>query len=115
MSFPSTVQTLVETGVFMSLGARNFRTDAEASSLVFDATVLPFLKDGTRGQRPRTMCVQIGVSTHRDGGFHVAVSYADKGVSKTHCNLDYVAIEDLNRTLLALDYDGDEALNPDYV
>lgn len=115
MSFPNTVKSLVETGVFMSLGARNFRTDPEASTLIFDATVLPFRKDGTRSERPRKMQVQVGVSESRDGGLSVAVGYADKDVPKVHCAVDYVAITDLNKTLLAIDYDGDEALNPEYV
>lgn len=112
MSFPNTVQSLVETGVFMSLGARNFRTDPEAKSLIFDATILPFLKDGKRGERGRTMAVQVGL----DGvGLSLSVLYEDRGTIKTHCPKMGVEVDDLNRTLLALDYDGAEVFNPQYV
>lgn len=118
MSFARAIRTVVETGVFMSLGARAFRTDAAGHTLIFDATVLPMTKAGRRASAPRTMQVEIGADEVAEK-LTIQATYPGRGAAKygppvVHCQWAS-RIEDLNKNLLALDYDGDEdVLNPDY-
>lgn len=119
MSFPNSVRSLIDTGVLMSLGARDFCTNATATALIFDATILPMTKAGNRSSAPRTMTVTISVSDGRDGCFDLKVTYLGRGLAKFDDPIVHYSgaalRADLNGTLLALDYDGAEVLNPDYI
>lgn len=95
-------------GVLMSVGARNLR-DGE-DSLTFEATILPFDDNGIRSERPRKMTVT--VIEHSVETFGVYVSYESRGVTVTHFQSDRIPAARLSRTLLALDFDGDQPLNP---
>ena len=114
MSFSTAVKSVVETGVFMSLGARDFRVNS-FDDLIFDATILPFNKNGKRGERGRTMTVSVSAGKDDDGTLCVLVIYPERGTGRllTHFEGE-TTIDGLNRTLLALDYDGDDVLNPEY-
>lgn len=114
MSFSTAVRTVVETGVFMSLGARSFRVNS-FDDLIFDATILPFNKSGDRSERPRTMTVYVSAGEVDDGTLHVLVLCPERGTGRLLTHFDgKTTVNDLNRTLLALDYDGDDVLNPRY-
>ena len=102
------IRNRIEHGVFMSLGARNLRDGDD--SLTFDASLLPFNDSGIRCDRPRMMTVT--VIEHSVGTFGVYVSYESRGVTVTHFQSDRIPVARLNRTLLALDFDGDQPLNP---
>lgn len=119
MSFPNAVRSLIDTGVLMSLGARDFCTNATATDLIFDATILPMTKAGNRSSAPRTMTVTISVSAERDGNFDLKITYLGRGLAKFDDPLVHYSgaalLADLNGVLLALDYDGPEVLNPTYV
>lgn len=110
------VRSRIEPGVLMSLGARNLR-DAD-DALTFDATILPLADNGTRAERARTMTVTViehGLNpAHGFTEFGVYVSYPTRGTRVTHYQSDRIPAGRLNRTLLALDYDGDQTLNPRY-
>lgn len=119
MTFPNTVRSLIDSGVLMSLDARDFCTNATATALIFDATILPMTKAGNRSSAPRTMTVTISVSAERDGCFDLEVTYLGRGLAKFEDPIVHYSgvalLADLNATLLALDYDGAEVLNPAYV
>ena len=102
----STIRSQCQSGVLMSLGARNYV--ATPNGLRFHATILPMRKDGTRGTRPRTMEVEIALNG-RDY-YDIAVVCGEK----VHAELKDVDVATLNRALLSLDYDGDEVTNPRY-
>lgn len=114
MSLATAIRSTVETGVFMSLGARDFRVNS-FDDLIFDATILPFNKSGERSERARTMTVSVSAGEVDDGTVHVLAIYPERGTGRllTHYEGE-TTIDDLNRTLLALDYDGNDVLNPRY-
>lgn len=115
MPSSTAIRNRIETGVFMSLGARDFRVNS-FDDLIFDATILPFNKTGKRSERARTMTVSVSAGETDDSGLHVLVIYPERVTGRllTHFEGE-TTIDGLNRTLLALDYDGDDALNPSYV
>lgn len=114
MSLPTAIRSIVEIGVFMSLGARNFRVNS-FDDLIFDATILAFNKNGKRGERGRTMTVSVSAGEVDDGTLHVLAIYPERGTGRLLTHFDgETTINGLNRTLLALDYDGDDVLNPRY-
>lgn len=114
MSLSTAIRSTVETGVFMSLGARDFRVNS-FDDLIFDATILPFNKNGKRGERGRTMSVSVSAGKTDDDTLHVLVIYPERGTGRllTHFEGE-TTVDGLNRTLLALDYDGADVLNPRY-
>lgn len=118
------IRQQIETGVFMSLGARDLRhgniaatpESAALPSLIFTATILPMTKDGSRGTAARSMTVTIG---HNAADYYdVRVTYPQRGdrygikPPVVHFKADDVDAASLSRLLLALDYDGAEVLNP---
>ncbi|AWY05757.1 hypothetical protein SEA_GRETCHEN_70 [Microbacterium phage Gretchen] len=121
------IRQQIGAGVFMSLGARNLRhgsiaalPDAEAlPSLTFEATILPMTKSGQRASAARTMRVTVGLNA--SDYYDIAVTYPQRGDRYglkdpvIHLSLQDVDCEQLARTLLALDYNGEEVLNPRYV
>lgn len=122
----NTIRTQITNGVLMSLGARDFRSGMVAPvrgttplpSLVFNATILPFTKTGIRAETARTM--NVVVSLNGRDTYDVHVSYNQRGdrygmqPPVVHFEADDVPVENLAQTMLALDYDGDETLNPRY-
>lgn len=114
MSPSTAIRSIVEIGVFMSLGARNLRVNS-FDDLIFDATILPFNKNGKRGERGRTMTVSVSAGKTDDGTLRVLVVYPERGTGRLLTHFDgETTVDGLNRTLLALDYDGDDVLNPRY-
>lgn len=123
----NTIRQQITVGVLMSLGAHDIGAARMAHeqggpmlpSLVFKALVLPFNKNGERSERPRKMYVIVSL-TPADT-YKITVTYNanvgnGRGPDRTdHYHATDVYAEDLSRTLLALDYDGDTVLNPRYI
>ena len=95
----------------MSLGASDFcatKGKHGLGGLQFTARILPFKKDGTRSWKARNMRV---IMSHTPSDLiDVDVVHATTG--KKHYSTEGIYVEDLNRALFALDYDGKEATNP---
>lgn len=120
----ATIREQATFGSLSSLGARDFRHGNIASvkgaealpSLMFNATILPFTKNGKRAGAARNMHVVISLTPADD--YNILVTYRPRGdrygfkPSVVHFEADTVYGEDLARFLLALDYDGDDILNP---
>lgn len=107
-----TFRAAVQVGVFMSLGATDLTAIAGAhqlGGLLFTARILP-LRDGTRRERPARMGVMISHNLTDTIDIHI-LEYA-RGVD--HARINGIYIDQLNRALLALDYDGTTPLNPHY-
>ena len=123
----NTIRQQITVGVLMSLGAHDIGAARMAHeqggpmlpSLVFKALILPFNKNGERSERPRKMYVIVSL-TPADT-YKITVTYNanvgnGRGPDRTdHYHATDVYAEDLSRTLLALDYDGDTVLNPRYI
>lgn len=123
----NTIRQQITAGVLMSLGAHDIGAARMAHeqggpmlpSLVFKALILPFNKNGERSERPRKMYVIVSL-TPADT-YKITVTYNanvgnGRGPDRTdHYHATDVYAEDLSRTLLALDYDGDTVLNPRYI
>lgn len=105
------LRSQIEGGVLMSLGARTFlATNGKCTvtgdpGLVFDATILPYRKDGTRCTRARTMRVEVTLN----GGdlYDLVVTYTQGLERLLHERITDVPVESLNRVLLSLDSDDD--------
>lgn len=120
----NTIRSQIEVGVFMSLGAHNLRHGSIAASkdapalpsLIFNARILPFNKKGTRSGMPRVM--QVVISLNAADYYDITVTHNQHGdryglkEPVTHFSAQDVDCGNLSRVLLALDYDGDEVLNP---
>lgn len=104
----NSIRSRIEIGVLMSLGATKLRTGDQ--SLSFDATIAPLSANGVRAQNLRAMAVT--VIEHGPDQFGIYVSRQSRGTTVTHYQSDHVPASMLNKVLLALDYDGPEALNP---
>lgn len=103
------IRQQIETGVLMSLGAREFAyttTDGQPG-LTFKATVLPFRKNGTRGTRGRTMRVTVTLTPADD--YTVTVGYLNRYEWVEHFRAEGVYVDALNRVLLSIDSDHDRA------
>lgn len=109
----ATIRSQIELGVLMALGARQLSaTDGCGSvtgdpGLVFDASILPYRKDGTRGARARTMRVEVSLNG-RDY-YDVVVHYVNRGERIEHAMIENVPAENLSLVLLHLDRDDDHA------
>ena len=100
--------------VKMSLGAHNFRFGAKGD-LAFDARILPFTKAGKRAGQPRIMTVLVKLNSLDLYDIEVVYYRTSSRYGSAERVTHYEAtidVSDLNRTLLALDYDGDHVLNP---
>lgn len=109
------IREQITTGVLMSLGARSFTEmdewETRRGGLDFHATILPMRKDGTRGTRARTMRVWVELAWNDT--YTVKVFYTGRDWQDvTHFQRDMVYADQLPKLLLALDYDGNEILNP---
>lgn len=123
----STIRQQITGGVLMSLGARDFRHGAVAASkdspalpsLIFNATILPMTKNGTRGTAPRTM--QVIVSHNAMDYYDIRVTYPQRGDKYglkdpvVHYEATDIDVSTLARLMLSLDYDGDTITNPRYI
>lgn len=110
MRTADTFRAAVQVGVFMSLGATDLTAIAGAhqlGGLLFTARMLP-LRDGTRRERPARMGVMISHTPADEIDIHV-LEYA-RGTD--HARLNGIYIDQLNRALLALDYDGTTPSTP---
>lgn len=103
-------------GALMTLGATDLfamtATDTRAGGAMWNVRIIPMRKDGTRGTRPRVMKLRIEL-THRDD-YNITVDYINRGKPVTHYTAEGVYCDQLAKILLALDWDGDEILNPRY-
>ncbi|MGW9159329.1 hypothetical protein [Microbacterium sp. NPDC055665] len=111
IAIADTFRAAVQVGVFMSLGATDLTAVAGAhqlGGLLFTGRILP-LRDSTRRERPARMGVMISHTPADEIDIHV-LEYARV---TEHARLNGIYIDQLNRALLALDYDG-TPLNPRY-
>lgn len=105
-------------GALMSLGAHKLgyvnasvcqRTGIRGG-LVFMARIMPITKAGARSSAVRNMRVIVeltGADLYR-----VTVEYQHRGDTLVHFARDGVYCDEIGRLMLALDWDGDEVLNP---
>lgn len=117
-----TIRQQITAGVLFSLGAHNFHaihTPAGAPALKFTARILPFNKNGQRGEAPRNMNVVVALNA-RDL-YDITVTYDKTSRSlhtygqvttTTHYQAENIDADALSRLMLSLDYDGPEVLNP---
>lgn len=107
-----TLRQATQIGVLMSLGFSDLGAVAgehQLGGLLFTARILP-LRDGTRRERPARMGIMISHTPADEIDIHV-IEYA-RGTD--HTRIKGIYIDQLNRALLALDYDGPTPLNPHY-
>ena len=112
------IRSQIQLGIFMTLGASDLghtastgSRDYEMAGLAFTARILPFNKSGERSAMARKMSVKILLNA----GDLYDIEVREIASGKIHYSTQNVVVFDLNRTLLALDYDGEEVLNPRYV
>ena len=97
--------------VMWSLGATGLQYSARGRGGVeFDARILPFKVNGERGSRARVMRVKIVLNS--SDYYDVSVGYPKGYEWVEHFSREDVDAFALNHLLLALDWDGDEVLNP---
>lgn len=99
-------------GVLWSLGASDYRAVPgrhQLGALLFTARILPMTKTG-RGERARKMLVMVSLT----GGDLIDIDVRYLAGGKEHATARDVYIDQLQRVLLALDYDGPEIYNPAY-
>ncbi|MGO2519956.1 MAG: hypothetical protein ACTH8F_07535 [Microbacterium sp.] len=102
----------VTRGVMWSLGASNITAVPGADQiggLLLIARILP-LRDGTRHQRAARMAILISLN----GVDTIDIEVKEIATGRAHTEIKGVYIDQLSAALLALDYDGDETLNPRY-
>lgn len=110
-----TIKDQIGMGALMCLGAHDFAATGDgAGALVFKARILPFTKGGKRSTRPRIMHVSITLNAL--DLYDVDVFTYDKRLNIVpHYNIKDIDFTQLPMLMLALDYDGDEVLNPRYL
>lgn len=104
---------VIGNGVFWSLGAEKLMAVPgvhQLGALTFTARILPMKSDGTRAERPRLMAVMISL-TGRDS---IDIEVREFANGRTHARIEDIYIDQLAQAILALDYNGDEVLNPRY-
>lgn len=107
-----TVHGQIDHKVMWSLGATGLQYSAEGlGGIEFDARILPFKVNGERGSRARVMRVK--VLLNGSDLYDVTVGYLNKRFDWVeHAVVRDVYADNLHLVLLALDWDGPEALNP---
>lgn len=111
-----TIRAQIKPGALFSLGAHNFMMLSEDASflggLQFTARIIPFTKHtlGPRGVKPRLMNVRVLLTA--EDLYDIRVEYHDRGNHYTHYSAERVDFTQLESIILALDYDGEEVLNP---
>lgn len=97
--------------VMWSLGATGLQYSAEGlGGVEFDARILPFKANGERGARARVMRVKVLLNA--SDYYDVSVGYPKGYEWVEHFSREDVDAFSLNYLLHALDWDGDEVLNP---
>mgnify|MGYP007022640012 FL=1 len=100
----------IQIGVLMALGAHNLRASQGTTgygALTFDAIILPFNEDGTRADLAEVMTVDVAHTW--DDLIDVTVIRPD---GSEHYKGESLYIDQINKTLFALDWNGKETLNP---
>lgn len=97
--------------VLWSLGASGVQYSAQGrGGIEFDARILPFKANGERGTRARIMRVKILLNG--SDYYDITVGYPKNYEWIEHFSREDVDAFALNHLLHALDWDGDEVLNP---
>ena len=105
------VHVQLDTKVLWSLGATGLQYSAKGlGGIEFDARILPFKVNGERGSRARVMRVKVLLNS--SDYYDVSVGYPKGYEWVEHFSREDVGVESINFLLLALDWDGDEVLNP---
>lgn len=107
-----TIFNQIGMGSLMPLGAHAFYY-GEPDALQFKARILPYRKGQeykVRAAAPRIMTVRVELSPLDT--YNITVTYTRQGERVCHFEERNVYAEDLSRVMLALDYDGPQALNP---
>ena len=113
MSVSNIIIQQIGNGVLMSLGAHKLGSllnDGTIEGLTFKARILPFNKSGARAVQPRIM--QVMVTLNGLDYYDIRVIYARGQEIVTHYEAANIDAERLPRIMLALDFDGESALNP---
>ena len=113
MNHAQIIQQQIGVGSLMSLGAHDLAAVTEKGQIhgfTFMARILPFTKAGKRSSAARNMRVMIMLNEL--DYYDVSVTYARKYEGVTHYEGHNVGAEQISNLMLALDYDGDTALNP---
>lgn len=100
----------------MTLGASQlhyFKNSVGEPGLTFTARILPFTKSGARSSRPAKMRVDVVLSCM--DLYDVTVVRHTRGEREVHFRGEGLDASDLQTLMVALDYDGDETLNPRYI
>ena len=105
MEIASTIKRQIGVMNLMTLGASEF--NAVDGGLRFKARILPFNSSGKRLRRPSVMYVEIVLNSL--DYYDVRVVRMDGVEHYNGSNIDAFTIGNL---MFALDYDGDEVLNP---
>ena len=110
----ATIRSQIDRGVLMSLGAHHFAYGTDQMGQVsFLARILPFTKLGHRSARVANMVVTITLNGL--DYYDITVKHWANYELTIHAEGHDIDAFTLNRWLLALDYDGDTALNPRYI
>lgn len=114
----TTIRTQFPVMGLMTLGAdmKSMRPAIvdDMPALAFIARILPFRKDGQRSERPAKMTVAICLAG--DDTYTAIVTHRRRdGSTVEHARVTGIYADQLDRLALALDYDGDTALNPRYL
>lgn len=102
----------IDRGVFWSLGASEIAAipgTYERGGLVFTARIRA-IRDGVRLDRASLMAVMVSLN----GADLIDVTVRELARGTDHTTINDLYIDQVGRALLALDYDGNEALNPRY-
>jgi len=113
MSIATTIRQQIGLGSLMSLGMHQpaaLTANSEEVGFTFLARILPFTKSGRRGASPRVM--RVCITVNGSDLYDVEVTYIARRQSVTHYEAVNVGAERISTLILALDYDGDQVLNP---
>ena len=102
----------IQPGVFWSLGSTHLTAVPgvdRQGGLLFTARILPMTKTG-RGTAARKMQVMVSLTT----ADLIDIDVLEIASKKEHARIREISIDQLNAALLALDYNGDQVLNPRY-
>lgn len=107
----STIKRQIGAGSLMALAAHDFI--ALDGGLRFIARILPFNKNGKRSTRAAKMLVEVKLNFM--DLYDVRVVEVRNFELVEHFTVQHVDAYSLPRLMLALDFDGDEVLNPRYM
>lgn len=107
-----TFRAAIGEGALMSVGAHqvaNVPGRYQLGGLVFLARILPMTKTG-RSEQPSIMGVLVSLTPADE----IDIEVIRASNNQEHATILSVYIDQLDRLILALDYDGPEVLNPRY-